>query len=243
MLKQYEEFIGARFGKLKVNDIFRNHENRACANCTCDCGNFHTLLIDNLKKSSSTISCGCIPKTDLTGQRFGCLVVLRYLKLTPRPFYLWLCQCDCGRTREVLSYNLTSLYTKNCGDLSVHPRKIIKSRGDIQSSYLSQIRCSAKIRNLEVNITLEYLWDIFIAQNKQCALSGMDIVFGNKSKRYPVKQTASLDRIDSSKGYIIGNVQWVHRDINFMKQAYDQEYFIDLCQKIVNHKRKISIIQ
>jgi len=49
------------------------------------------------------------------------------------------------------------------------------------------------------------------------------------------QQTASLDRIDSSKGYIEGNVQWVHRKINMMKQSYTQEEFIELCQAVVRN--------
>ena len=37
----------------------------------------------------------------------------------------------------------------------------------------------------------------------------------------------SLDRIDSSKGYEENNVQWVHKDINLMKNKYDNKYFIE----------------
>lgn len=44
--------------------------------------------------------------------------------------------------------------------------------------------------------------------------------------------TASLDRIDNSKGYEEGNIQWVHKDVNFMKRTYSQEYFIKLCTLI-----------
>ena len=46
---------------------------------------------------------------------------------------------------------------------------------------------------------------------------------------------ASLDRIDSSLGYIEGNVQWVERKVNIIKRELKQEEFIKLCQDIVNH--------
>lgn len=46
--------------------------------------------------------------------------------------------------------------------------------------------------------------------------------------------TASLDRIDSSKPYIIDNIQWVHKDINFMKRTYSHDYFIKLCKLVAN---------
>jgi archaellum component FlaC len=51
--------------------------------------------------------------------------------------------------------------------------------------------------------------------------------------------TASLDRVDSAKGYIKGNVQWVHKDINMMKQQYSQEYFIQMCRLTTEHSKGI----
>jgi hypothetical protein len=50
-----------------------------------------------------------------------------------------------------------------------------------------------------------------------------------------VEHTASLDRIDSSKGYCEDNVQWVHKDINRMKNTFDQDYFISLCKLIAEN--------
>jgi hypothetical protein len=47
---------------------------------------------------------------------------------------------------------------------------------------------------------------------------------------------ASIDRIDSSKGYIEGNIVWVHKDVNIMKNVFTKEHFLMLCVKIVeNH--------
>ena len=46
------------------------------------------------------------------------------------------------------------------------------------------------------------------------------------------EQTASLDRIDNSKGYIVGNVQWVHKQVNFMKGTMEQKEFIKFCKLI-----------
>ena len=44
--------------------------------------------------------------------------------------------------------------------------------------------------------------------------------------------TASIDRIDSSIGYVIGNVQWVHKQVNFMKGTMEQKEFIKFCKLI-----------
>jgi hypothetical protein len=41
--------------------------------------------------------------------------------------------------------------------------------------------------------------------------------------------------IDSSKGYIEGNIQWVHKDINNMKWDFTQEEFINYCKLVANN--------
>ena len=54
----------------------------------------------------------------------------------------------------------------------------------------------------------------------------------NLEKKRKSDGTASLDRIDSSKGYIEGNIQWVHKDINRMKGDSSDNDFIKLCKII-----------
>jgi hypothetical protein len=63
--------------------------------------------------------------------------------------------------------------------------------------------------------------DLFEAQNGKCALSGIELV---KNPR-----TWSIDRIDSNKGYELGNIQLVDKRINMMKGTLSQEDFISLC--------------
>lgn len=57
-------------------------------------------------------------RIDLTGQRFGRLVVLEYFTKVLR----WHCQCDCGNTTEVLSHNLRNASTRSCGCLGKETR-------------------------------------------------------------------------------------------------------------------------
>lgn len=74
-----------------------------------------------------------------------------------------------------------------------------------------------------------YMWELFQKQNGKCRLSGRQIGFDQKVHR---NTTASLDRIDSSIGYIAGNVQWVHKDINKMKMEFENDYFIEMCREV-----------
>jgi len=45
-------------------------------------------------------------------------------------------------------------------------------------------------------------------------------------------QTASLDRVDSRKGYVVGNIQWVHSMVNMSKNKYPQDKFIEMCRAV-----------
>ena len=49
-----------------------------------------------------------------------------------------------------------------------------------------------------------------------------------------MKDSEKLTEIKVFAGYEEGNVQWVHKDINIMKNRYAQDYFISLCILVVN---------
>lgn len=82
------------------------------------------------------------------------------------------------------------------------------------------------------------MWDLYIKQNKKCAISGMDIAFARNMKL--VEQgytTASIDRKNSNIGYTEDNVQWVHKDINLMKQKMTNEKLLKYCKIIVEYNK------
>ena len=109
----------------------------------------------------------------------------------------------------------------------------------ISRSYLTKYKSSAKHRNIEFSITVDDIWDLYIKQNKKCALSGIDIHFPIDSYEFELHNwTCSIDRIDSGGNYTIDNIQLVHKDINRIKQHYSQDYFIEMCTKIADNNRK-----
>lgn len=54
---------------------------------------------------------------DLTGQRFGKLVPVKYMGKNKHSDDLWLCKCDCGKQKTIIGYCLGSGHTKSCGCL------------------------------------------------------------------------------------------------------------------------------
>ena len=93
------------------------------------------------------------------------------------------------------------------------------------------VKC-AKVRNLELDITPEYVLELYHKQGGRCAISGVQLTWKTSHRG---SCTASLDRIDNSKGYLKGNVQWVHKHINYMKRTHSQEYFIELCKLVARN--------
>lgn len=59
-------------------------------------------------------------KIDLTGQRFGKLVVLERTEEKADRYYVWRCQCDCGREILVNTKRLRRGTTKDCGCVPKH---------------------------------------------------------------------------------------------------------------------------
>lgn len=99
--------------------------------------------------------------------------------------------------------------------------KILKRKGNknkAKKNVEQQIKKLEKI--IDNDLTLEYLKGVWDYQNGYCAISGlkmeMDITRESPSK-------ASLDRIDSSKGYVSGNVQWVCLFVNYAKSDFEDE--------------------
>lgn len=175
----------------------------------------------------------------LVGQKFNKLTVVgvaRYTRgKTKKSCYKLVVQCSCESTQFTIFVHALGK-TQSCGCSTNYESRIgernYKFRGyrEIRGRYWAQVQHGAQTRGLEFSISLECIWDIFEQQNRRCALSGVLISFG------PGPQTASLDRIDPSLGYISGNVQWVHKKINIIKMDLSVSDFVEWCRLVsTNH--------
>jgi hypothetical protein len=100
--------------------------------------------------------------------------------------------------------------------------------GKVCGSRFYKIKEQALKRNKQFDLDIEYLAWLLAEQDYKCKYTGITLTSCSAEQG----STASLDRIDSSKGYVEGNVQWVHKDINKMKLDFSEERFIELCKAV-----------
>lgn len=180
-----------------------------------------------------------MPRKNYVNQKFGKLTILSFhgYASTNNKDSMWLCQCDCGNTKITRIRTLKNGQTKTCG---LCPKPIGNQHpewqgcGELSKHLYNTYKHSAIDRGLDFDISIEYLWELFLEQDRKCALTGWEIYFPQSYKENKNK-TASPDRIDSSKGYVKGNIQWVHQDINYLKSNTDNNYFIKICQAVARN--------
>ena len=173
------------------------------------------------------------PKIDLTGQKFGQLEVIGMVK-NNLGWFVAKCKCSCGECVEVEVFPLLKGQRKTCGcrkgiiKMTGEANPLFTGYKEIRGSFWGEISSRAKRIEGGMKISIEEAWQLYLSQEKKCALSGLPIFFGPGR----LKCTASLDRINSKEGYVLGNVQWVHKVVNFMKGIFDQTLFINFCALI-----------
>jgi hypothetical protein len=180
------------------------------------------------------------------GQRFGSGVVISCLGVRPDDSSRsrwWLLQCDCGNKYERRTSQLNYGDSKSCGCYHKATGKNSagwRGCGDIPLTFFNCLKYRSRSNVKEVSITIEDLQEQWKKQDGKCIYTGINLTFGRilTKPNHPnhKEKTASLDRIDSSKGYVLGNIEFCHKHINAMKQSFEKEHFIKMCKLVAGVK-------
>lgn len=158
------------------------------------------------------------------------------------------CKC-CGIEKPISQFHKHKLkkdgYANKCKECikayttiyyEKHKEKLVKYRTDYnrnnpRKAYRSldarfhQLIKTATYRNkFEVCLTVEDIKILWQKQEGRCVYTKLPLLATANQLN-----TVSLDRIDSSKGYVAGNVQLVCSAVNKMKSNMTETQFIDLC--------------
>ena len=186
----------------------------------------------------------CIHKgIDYKNKIVGCYEVLDFDSIKTFPSgqkqQHWKVRCvNCGN-EKILSYTkIIGEYQNGCSscvkDRFSGPDSFnwkIPEVQNVTSMYYHKLKKCAEKRKLVFDVSREYLDEIFIKQNKKCVYTGYDLYFGNSK----IRGTASLDRIDSTQGYVKNNIQWVHKDVNTIKWDLSHNKFVEICKLITEN--------
>lgn len=111
--------------------------------CLCECGE-KTVVASNNLISGTTKSCGCDRKMprrriDLTGKRFGYVVVNNYHSTTKRGQAIWSCICDCGNSALLRATSLQRGKVKSCGCYRTFFKQMESGRAQIGATKWANI--------------------------------------------------------------------------------------------------------
>lgn len=146
--------------------------------------------------------------------------------------HYWLVECVCKTIAPRRAGQLVNNRSSSCRTCAAKDRESSKSPfweglGPISKQYLTRL----KHRKKEVTITLKDLLTQWEKQEGRCVYTNVRLLLVSRDSGWK-QSTASIDRIDSSKGYVKGNIQWVHKRINSMKNDLKEEEFIQWCRLV-----------
>lgn len=129
--------------------------------------------------------------------------------------------------KSCIKEKMTSYHKKTWGPDALQRSAFTRSK--TVRAYLSYLRAKA-VKRSGGCISLDELVLLWEQQCGRCAMSGwgMTTMLGIGT----VPTNCSIDRIDSSKGYEVGNVQLVCRAVNIAKSNLTCDMFLQMCRAI-----------
>ena len=176
------DLTGQSFGRLTVIERDKNalqkekEQHQQFFLCKCSCGNIVSISRGNLLRGQK--SCGCsmhedagnTRRIDMTGQRFGSLIVISLNKEVSaekgRTYFN--CKCEkCGENKIVNSYDLRSGHIQGCAceRLSHGERKINKLLSEMDIEFIMQFSFPDLINE---NTKTKLKMDFYLPQYNCC---------------------------------------------------------------------------
>ncbi len=109
--------------------------------------------------------------------------------------------------------------------------------------YFKLIKRRTKERNEPLSLSIDDLKQQWEKQNGICPFTGWRLEIPRTSNwgECPITpRRASIDRIDSSIGYVLGNIQFVSVIANYCKHQFTDQDVIDFCRAVVAYQDKLA---
>ena len=181
--------------------------------------------------------------TDITGQRFGRLVVL---EKSEKPEHYkntgswWKCKCDCGTIKNIPRSQLIREDCISCGCYNREKTAIMGKKNAFSDSSKSSFnalyqkyKASAKKKNLCFSIKKEDFLSLTKENCFYCGINPHAVITNTGCAGEYIY--IGLDRIDSSKGYTRENIVPCCKNCNYAKRTMTQEEFKEWIKRVYKH--------
>ena len=179
---------------------------------------------------------------DLTNKKFGRLTVIK-----KHPHHdnsraiLWVCQCACGKIKNIRGTSLTSGASKSCGctHRGIKGRKCEwrpEKRGKkgkysgFEKSVLKRYKTRAERKNLDWELTIEQAMKLFKGNCHYCNRKPNSII---TTKNCYLKFIYNgIDRVNNSKGYTLSNCVSCCKHCNTAKNTFSKEEYMNFIKSV-----------
>jgi hypothetical protein len=233
---------GQKIGKSVVLDPdvpyweTNQQRNVRAARLRCECGTEYVRRIALIFKTPDSASCrGCSRWPDLAGQRFGRLTVVQRVGGGPGNGGAkgkWLCVCDCENEVTVVRSSLSDGNTQSCGCGRRGPQRGLVHGEAAFLAVLRGYQAGAKDRGLSWELSDDDFRRLTQLDCHYCGVAPFKV-----RKGHPTSGDFTwngLDRIDSVRGYHLGNVVTACWPCNYSKRDQSYQEFMDWIFRLVS---------
>ena len=184
------------------------------------------------------------------GDIYGRLLVKSHAGKDHRKKHLWLCVCDCGKEKIVVSDNLSSRKSNSCGCLKT---EFLAKKGnqwglytDRESALLKVQYSHLKRRNTKLGFNEVIAFEEFsILSKSSCKYCGIEysreiedrLNESKKRKRLSdhILKCNGIDRVDNSSGYTSINSVPCCKYCNFAKHTMTEDDFYKWIKRVYEY--------
>lgn len=149
---------------------------------------------------------------DRIGLVFGDLTVIKRGDKNSDYKWKWICRCTCGNEKDYLFRDLQIGRATCCARCSYDRRRLPDHQAR-KNQILIYYKNKARVWKQEFTLDTEYFYSLIFGACSYCGTVGSNTCKG----AWDVLKYNGIDRVDSSKGYVPGNVVSCCATCNRMK--------------------------